>query len=211
MPAPATDPTETDAALDEDQPPLPSATDTLGGHFVAAAGGGLVLPFGQLQSGLRQSRILGTGYALDLDLGFGISRTVAAGVWGEYGGYGAGSHCADCTATALAFGAFVRYHLVQGVRFDPWVSAGIGYRMTTVETDTSSFDYAGVDLLRLRFGGDWYAFKNFGFGPFMQLDTGLYGSRPEDVAALGNVDTDESALNFAFTLGARITLDAPGK
>ncbi len=192
-------------------PPLPSPTDTLTGHLVAAAGGGLVLPFGQLQSGLLQSRVLGTGYALDLDVGMGISRTVAAGLWGEYGAYGAGARCDDCSATTMAFGAFVRYHLVQGVRFDPWISAGIGYRMTKIETDASSFDYAGFDLLRLKFGGDWYAFKNIGFGPFIQLDTGLYGSRPNDVSALADLESDELALNFAFTFGARITLDTPGK
>jgi hypothetical protein len=195
----------------EHLPPLPSATDTLGGHFVAAAGGGVVLPFGRLQRGLRQSRVLGTGYALDLDLGVGISRTVAAGVWGEYGGYGTGSRCDDCAATTMAFGAFIRYHLVQGVRFDPWISAGIGYRMTKIETDASSFEYTGLDLLRLKFGGDWYAFKNLGFGPFIQLDTGLYGKRPDDISGLVDVEGDESTLHFAFTLGARISLDTPGK
>jgi len=195
----------------ESLPPLPSATDTLGGHFVATAGGGLVLPFGQLQRGLRQTRVLGTGYALDVNIGIGVSRTVAAGLWGEYGAFGAGSRCDECAATTMAFGAFVRYHLVQGVRFDPWVFAGIGYRMTKIETDASTFDYAGFDLLRLAFGGDWYAFKNIGFGPFMQLDTGLYASRPEEVSALADVEGDESALNFAFTVGVRIALDAPGK
>ncbi|HEY3493727.1 MAG TPA: hypothetical protein VGK73_03530, partial [Polyangiaceae bacterium] len=105
---------------EDPQPPLiPEAPDKLGGHFVLGAGASFATQFGQLKSGTNATT-LGLGLNTVLDLGFGISRSVTLGVFGEFAYYPA-KRCPDCSATSIGVGPFVRYHLVQGARFDPWM------------------------------------------------------------------------------------------
>src|SRR5262245_48798977 len=87
-------------------PPPPPAPDTLGGHFVAGVSGLVRLPFGQLRQSEKATN-LGPGLGGMLDLGFGLSRSVAVGAWGELSTHGTGEG-------GYALGPFVRYHLVQG-------------------------------------------------------------------------------------------------
>ncbi len=187
-------------------PPLvPPALDTLGGHFSLAGSAGVAVPFGDLQQGAAQSRAMGAGWGFGAELGYGVSRSVVVGVWGQGLKLGGGSSCKDCSTTSFAGGPFVRYHLVQGTRFDPWMSAGLGFRTTRITGGAGGdLSYSGLEWLRLRVGGDWYAFSNFGFGPFFELDAGHYFSRPSQ--ASGSAST-----HLAFTTGLRLIVDLPGK
>jgi hypothetical protein len=202
-----------DAAEDVDAPPTPgpAPADTLGGHLVVSAAAGLLVPFGELQNGLAQSHVIGPGLGIGLELGYGMSRTLLLGVWGQGSWLGAGTRCTDCSGAAVAVGPFVRYHLVQGVRFDPWVSAGFGYRATTITASSQDFGYSGVDLLRLQLGGDWYAIRDLGLAPFLDFTAGTYLGRPETATALGLTHSDGGAAYYSFGVGARVTFDTPGK
>lgn len=188
----------------EPEPPLvPSASDTLSGHVTVAPSLALVVPFGKLESGLPQSDMLSIGAGFGVDLGIGVSRTVALGAFGQFFTFGSSDNCVDCSATSLAFGAFVRYHLVQGVRFDPWMAAGIGYRTTKIDLGPSEHSYAGVEWLRLQIGGDWYPARLLGFGPFLELDMGTFNDHPDA--------SREVTLHWHLLAGLRIVLDVPGK
>jgi len=195
---------------DEPQPALvPDASDTLGGHLVGGATGAFVVPWGNLAESVSASD-LGPGYGVSLDLGYGLSRSVVVGVWGRYETFAKSLDCgtdpepsAGCTASGYAVGPFIRYHLVQGTRFDPWLLAGLGYRAISVDSSAGKDDYSGVEWLRLALGGDYYPFKNFGFGPLAELDIGVFGKRPQD--------TSPSTAHFSFVAGLRLILDVPGK
>ena len=191
---------------DEPEPPLiPPALDTVGGHLTLGVGATWVIPFANVEGGLPQGDVMGSGPGLSFDAGYGISRAVALGVWGQAAFLGEGDECRDCKTTSYAFGGFIRYHLAQGLRFDPWMSAGLGYRLTTVDTpNAGKIDYAGIEWLRLQVGGDWYAFDKLGFGPFVELDLGRYTSKSPG-------DLDESANHWQFSVGARVVFDLPGK
>ncbi len=192
---------------DSDQPllePIPSARDTLKGHWVIGASLGVKWPFGSLENGIKQSSALGTGLALNLDLGFGLSRNVVIGAWGEFDDYGSPSACAACSTTSFAGGPFMRYHIVQGTRFDPWGAIAVGLRRTAVDAGSATTKYFGPDWLRLTLGGDWYPFANVGFGPYLQLDLGSYTSHPQS----GSVGT---SVHTGLGTGLRVTLDFPGK
>jgi hypothetical protein len=185
-----------------DQPvlePIPSARDTLGGHFVLGAAVGPKWPFGSLESGRKQSSFLGTGLALNLDLGYGVGRSLVLGAWGELDLHAKrSSSCLACSeATSFAVGPFLRYHLVQGTRFDPWgeLAVGIRYTNTTPPTSDASKKYFGPELLKLTLGGDWYPTSNIGFGPYVTLDLGTY----------------HSTVHSGFGTGLRLVLDLPGK
>lgn len=201
--------------VDEDEPEpalIPAAPDTLAGHLQLSPAAIVVVPFGKLADGLSQSSALGPGLGLSLDAGIGVSRSVVLGVWGQFVRFGDGDNCPDCASTSLAGGAFIRYHLVQGVRFDPWLSAGVGFRTLSVGQTDNDFGtpgsggdsrFSGLDFLRFQIGGDWYPTRFLGFGPFVELTSGTYLSRPE---AAG-----DGAVYFQFTAGLRLTFDVPGK
>jgi hypothetical protein len=195
---------------DEPEPPLvPDAADTLGGHFIVGARGGLVVPWGDLAQGTSAGD-LGGGYGAGADLGFGLSRSVVIGVWGQIFNYSNSPDCGTeprrsegCTAMSYALGPFVRYHLVQGMRFDPWLSAGLGYSAMSVESSSGTADYAGVEWLKLSVGGDYYPFRSVGFGPMLEFETGVFGKHPEGDNGV--------AAHFSFIAGLRLVLDVPGK
>jgi hypothetical protein len=175
-----------------DQPPLepiPSARDTRSGHFQLGAGAGAEWPFGS------HSGALATGLGLNLDLGFGISRNVVLGLWGEFDTYHTHSACGDCSGSSFAGGPLIRYHVVQGTRFDPWGELAVGIRSTKIDIHGDSKTHTGPDFLKLTLGADWYFTSNFALGPYVTFDIGTYGT------------SSHSGLGT----GLRLVLDLPGK
>jgi hypothetical protein len=161
------------------------------------------VPLGRLQSGLPQSRLVGPGLALTLSATYGVSRTVALGIWADAQSWSKGSACAGCSGAGFAGGALAVYHLVQGVRFDPWLAAGLGWRTLTVESASPDVTYSGPELLRLLVGGDWYATSLVALGPALELSGGTYTKRP------AGAGSGRTYWQFQTTL--RVTLDLPGK
>jgi hypothetical protein len=188
------------AEPEPEEAPVPPARDTLGGHFNVGLDAAMVLPFGNLQNGVPQSRTMGPGFSVGGDVAYGISRTVMLGAYVDVGlpsARGAASH--DSVAT-IAAGPFVRYHLAQGLSFDPWVSGGVGFR----HTSDGPVSYTGVDWFRLALGGDWYPASNFGFGPIVELSLGtFFAESPGNIGA--------KALDAHFVVGGRIVFDGPGR
>jgi hypothetical protein len=80
---------------------------------------------------------------------------------------------------------------------------GLGYRQSTVETDTEDLKFSGFDWARFQIGGDWYFLKTLGFGPFLELVSGGFFSRPESAGKL--------RTHWHFSAGLRLVLDLPGK
>jgi len=187
------------------EPPLVvPAPDELSAHFRLSPSAGFAIPFGDLEQGVPASDGMSSGWAFGLDASYGLSRTVAVGAFGQLLRLGSPDRCSDCKTQSMGVGAFVRYHLVQGVRFDPWMSAGLGYRSTKISGNGDDVTYSGIEWLHLTVGGDWYAFDKIGFGPYLELDMGRYGKRSP--GKLG-----DSAAYWMFGSGIRVTLDLPGK
>jgi hypothetical protein len=191
--------------MDEPPPPLvPPAHDTLSGHFVAGLAGAVQAPFGQLT--LSESSNLGAGFGGLLDLGFGVSRTVVVGAWGNFFEYGTGQ-------TSYALGPSVSYHLVQGLRFDPWILAGVGYRSLHLDTAGVTRHFSGFEFAHVVVGGDYYVFSGFGLGPWLDFDSGVFTTRPHTNAAGESTGrhTPGIATHFGVSGGLRVVLDLPGK
>jgi hypothetical protein len=182
-------------------PMTPPAPDTLGGHFVASAGAAFVNPSGHYSSSVDEEA--SWGWLVGGDVGFGVSRSVVVGGWGHYQDLPGPDSCEECTATTWAVGPFVRFHLVQGLRFDPWMGFSLGYRKSTLASPDGDLSFSGFDWARIQVGGDWYAFKSVGLGPFLEVGSGGFFSRPEDT---GNLRT-----HWYFAAGFRLVLDVPGK
>lgn len=188
----------------ETLPPLvPRAPDLLGKHLLVGAAIGPSWPLGKLARNVAAVRGMDTGVGLQADLGLGLSRSVAAGVWGSFASYGDGDSCDSCSARSFAVGPYVRYHLSQGFRFDPWLSLGAGYRRVSYEQDGAQQSYAGAEWLRFQLGADYYLLSGLGFGPYGAIGLSSYWSRPEGAS--------DAAVSTELSVGLRFFLDVPGR
>ncbi|MCC6214782.1 MAG: hypothetical protein IT376_07935 [Polyangiaceae bacterium] len=197
---PESDEPETTEPLPE---PVPPARDLLGGHLVLGLGAAWTTPSGDLADGVAATTRAGDGYSLALDAGLGVSRNVVLGLWAAYGSHGAAEACRECSGVTMSGGAFVRYHLVQGVRFDPWMLAGVGFTSATYDSPAGDLSYSGPEWLRLAVGGDWYAWSGLGFGPWLEASADSFTSRPAGESG--------SPIHWTYRAGARIVFDTPGK
>jgi hypothetical protein len=216
--APASPPPAAAPVDDEDPlPPLvPRAKDTRGGHIQVGATGLATAPIGELQKGYA-ARDLGAGFGVALDAGVGLGQNLVIGVWGEGLWYSASSACRfwhlpntlrdPCGATSFTVGPFVRYHLLQGMRFDPWVLLGPGYRGISQETPNGTKKYGGIEYLHVVLGGDYYVTSGVGLGPWVGLDGGVFAKRPTPMFG----PPVKTAWHTEFTFGLRLVLDIPGK
>ncbi|MGC4089573.1 MAG: hypothetical protein QM756_17130 [Polyangiaceae bacterium] len=199
---PATSPaSESEAPEEAEQPLIPAAKDVLSGHLQLGAGGLGLMPIAMLdgKTGFRDVAGLGVGAAADV--GVGVSRYLSFGAFGEYAHFTSSSDCSSCKADSFAVGPFVRYHLLQGARFDPWLTLGVGYRKLSLSGTPSDADYAGIDWARVALGGDWYALSQVGFGPYAQAALGTFTDRPQGSATVYGM----------VNLGLRFTFDAQGR
>jgi hypothetical protein len=176
------------------------AHDTLGGHVSIGAAVALAVPFGSLQADHSLTDYTNPGVGFRLDAGFGVSRTVMIGVYGEFDSLSGEGVWSGKTAQSISAGPFVRYHLVQGVRFDPWIGFGAGFRRTSHGDES----YTGIDFARVQLGGDFYGLSQFGFGPLVEFSMGTF------LGASGTTLGDK-AVNATLTVGGRFTFDGPGK
>lgn len=185
-------------ATDPLSPLIAPAPDSVTGHLQLHAGPVFAVPFARLtnRTTFRQTAELAGGIAADL--GLGIDRNLAIGGAFQWLRYRSSEQCSGCDPSSFGFGAFARYHLVQGARFDPWGSLGVGYR----SLDAGSTTYSGIEWLRLTMGGDWYALSEFGLGPYIELDLGTFTKRPSET---------DAAVYANFALGLNLVFDVPGK
>jgi hypothetical protein len=197
---PATSASAAKPAAAEEEPKIPPAHDTLGGHVAVGAAVGVIVPFGSIDSRTAQSDVLSSGLFLGGDIAYGVSRTVMLGAYGEVAMPSATGAESGKDVSSIAAGPLVRYHLVQGMRFDPWLSYGIGFRRTKFGSDSVT----GIDWARVVIGGDWYPFDNFGIGPVLELTMGTFFSG-------SGVTLGDKAMNANFVAGGRIVFDSPGK
>ena len=193
LPAPEEDESE--------RPLIPDATDMLGGHVLIGAAPIWSVPFGTLQSRLPAADRLASGFGARGDIGFGVSRTVVLGVSGDFSSYLSPDDCDACGGQSFGVGPMLRYHLVQGTRFDPWDSIGAGFRSLSVDGGDERLDLKGIDWLRIAFGGDYYPLSNFALGPFAGFDATTYTGGRDDAPR----------ISFQLTLGLRLALNLPGK
>ena len=189
------------------------APDDLSGHIILAPKLAYSLPLGSAEKRFGQRAYTASGVSFGGDISYGISRYIAIHGRFEYGTYAENNKCpADgtCNASTIAFGIGVDYHILNGAGFDPWVRVGTGYRTIQYSLRWDGYDerrsYSGFDWLHIAIGGEWYPTTIFGFGPYVALDVGKYGTRPDKSPPLTSMEQG-SAFHTFFTLGLRAVLD----
>jgi|GEM_PF-1963504 len=176
-------------------------SDSLTGHFLPHAGLGYLIGFGQIDNATDRSNTLAPGMSLGFGLGYGVSRSVELGIDGAFASLSGGDACPSCTGKLIEGRLYVGYHLVQGTRFDPWVRFGAGLSSLRLENASQTTDYTGLSIANVTFGGDWFASKYVGFGPFLSFGLNTYFEKPPGRTA---------TLSESLTIGARILFDIAG-
>jgi hypothetical protein len=191
---------------DDDPEPIftPRARDLLGSHVLLGAAVAPTWSLGELGSDLPATRGVGVGFGGRVDAGVGVSRSVVVGAWGGFAAFSDGRSCDSCAGRALSVGPFVRYHLSQGFRFNPWLMLGAAYRQLSFEDEASaSQKFRGVEWLHLELGADYYMLSGLGVGPYGALGLSTYGSRPGGAG--------DASVNAELSVGLRFFLDVPGR
>lgn len=207
----AAEPEGDDASVPE---PVRPAPDSLSGHVMLSPRLSLLVPMGSVEDGLPQRKFTSAGLGYGVDLSYGLSRYVALQVRLDYGSFGENDSCppgGSCSASTIAVGLGLDYHMLHGASIDPWVRAGFGYRSMTLELQWPGFDpgelkYRGIDWLHLAMGADWYASRMLGFGPYLSLDLGTYPSAPGSDVARPPGASEGNAVHTFFGTGVRVTL-----
>jgi hypothetical protein len=192
---------DVEEAPEQDLPLIPAAEDRRSGHFAGFLGGALAVPFGGLSERIAFADAAAPGFALTLELGYGVSRTVSLGLFAEATYFGEPDACPGCSARSYAAGPLVRYHLTQGVRLDPWASVGLGFRSTELD-DPADSSFLAVEWLRLELGADYYASPLLGLGPYLSLAASSAFDRPDRAGG--------TAIAWIFGAGLRFGVDLPG-
>ncbi len=182
-------------------PPLPA--NSVGGHLRVAARAGLAEPFGGIARGQDYQTFADTGAGAGLELSYGLGRDVSLGVSGDLEWLSSSPSCASCAPASWGMGLFARYHLVQGLRFDPWVAYGMGVRSLGFEQASGRATYHGWEWLKLSLGADFYPNRMIGLGPYLELGAASMLSVPEDQRP--------GKVTFRFHAGLRISFDVMGR
>jgi hypothetical protein len=165
------------------------------------------------------------GFPLTLDLGARVARYVFIGGFASYGflstscpnpGPGLTS---QCDAHDVRAGIDVQFHLSPRGRFDPWIGLGLGREWLTVnesltgtETGNVQQTLEGWNFADLLLGMDFRSLGGFGFGPYLEITSGSFGSASTMTNAGGvsqthSADFSSTSSHEWFTLGVRGTYE----
>jgi hypothetical protein len=145
---------------------------------------------------------LGGSAFVNADLGYGLSRQFEVVVIGDYSGTFSGSGCASCEAKSWAVGPMLRYHLVEGTRFNPWIGLGVALRHISLVGYEAVRSVKSVEFLRIAIGGNWFATPQLTFGPILGCALASSYAAPSG---------DHSEIFALFYAGIRVAWDAPGR
>ena len=128
--------------------------------------------FGSLRSGVGMPSVVGPGLGVDVGIGWRIDPRLAVVGTGQYQEFTAERTSA---ARGMAGSIGVQYHLAPMSRVDPWVEAGVGYRLLwEVPNVGPTLTTHGFDVGKLRAGIDFRMDENVAIGPMIGADATLF-------------------------------------
>jgi hypothetical protein len=136
--------------------------------FELSLGTGYTQGFGHLQSGVGMPSVVRPGVAFGLGLGYRIDPHWGVNWAGEYS-----ELIAERTSSARSFtgGAAAQYHFAPFKRTDPWLEAGLGYRVLVEDSSVGpNLVTHGLQLARVRAGIDFRPEDMVSVGPMIGAD-----------------------------------------
>lgn len=168
------------------------------------------------------------GIPLTFDLGMRIGKYVYVGGFASYGFLSTicpqanPGYTIHCDGHDVRGGIDAQIHIVPRGKVDPWVGFGFGHEWLTTSltvsdgsgspaTDKQTFD--GWNFADVMVGLDFRMARGLGFGPYLELTSGSFGSDSESVSGGGSSQSASSDFSSTsshqwFTLGVRGTFEA---
>lgn len=138
---------------------------------------------------------------LQLDFMWGVGQALALGGYVSYGFAQLEGDCTDCSATDLRIGFQGTYAFKDvSQQFVPWLGAGFGYEMSSVDNGFVTADTSGWEYLNLQGGADYKVGEKFAVGPYVLFSIGEYSNIE------GN-DIPETAMHQWLGFGFRGKFD----
>jgi hypothetical protein len=100
----------------------------------------------------------------------------------------------------LVAGANATYHVLPYDRIDPWIRAGVGYRMLWVVGDAATSDtlWHGFQFVKLNLGVDLRTTEDIAIGPMIGLDLNEFVWRNPSGAAGDEEIADKRVVPFMY-------------
>jgi hypothetical protein len=137
---------------------------------------------GQTGGSLRQT--VSSTIPLGAEIGYRLESSLFLGVYGTYSfASPAGALNDQCSSQGKScsigderVGIQAQIHGPLSNRWDPWVGVGAGYEWLQLHAGSTTLIARGWELAQVEAGVDLKVLDSFGFGPFIALALGQYGS-----------------------------------
>jgi hypothetical protein len=177
--------------------------DPLSRHWFLGASASYGTVLGNFSSKVPIGDRLGDALIFGLDVGYGLTTHWELALAGDFSLVSDGDSCSVCEAASYGAGPRLRYHLVGGTRFSPWVSYGFSLRQTSLDQQDGSASFTALEPVRLELGGNWYVTSNFLLGPVLAAGVARSVSTTDDQGS--------GRWQVQLSAGLRIALDPTGR
>ncbi len=159
------------ARADDDEPFLRSRMPSVPRSLELDVGAGYAQGFGNIAPGSSIASVTGAGVAVSGDVDYRMSHWVSFGLEAQYTDF-ANSSNAESRGLALDLG--VTYHVSPGMRGDPWLRVGSGYRMIWdvdhVGAAGTTNMFHGFEVVALKLGYDVRTSLDVALSPVIGAD-----------------------------------------
>jgi hypothetical protein len=141
--------------------------------FELAVGGTYTQGLSSPAGGMGTTDLTKAGAAVELQAGYRLMPELSLSLSGEYNEFNQGDRLSSSAGTrGMVAGANATYHLLPYDRIDPWVRAGVGYRMLWVVGDATTPDtlWHGFQFVKLNVGVDLRTTEDLALGPMVGVD-----------------------------------------
>jgi hypothetical protein len=141
------------------------------------------------------------GGAVEVQAGYRLIPQLSLSLSGEYNEFLPGDRLSSSASTrGLVAGANATYHLLPYDRIDPWIRAGVGYRMLWVVGDAATTDalWHGFQFVKLNVGVDLRTTEDIAIGPMVGLDLNEFVWRNPSGAAGDQEISDKRVVPFVY-------------
>lgn len=162
--------------------------------FEMAVGTGYTQGFGSLKSGVGLPSVVTPGIGIDLQLGWRAHENWALLWSGEFQDFTAER---SSSARGITTSVVMQYHIMPMKRLDPWVEAGVGYRVLWEEPSIGpTLTTHGLQVARVRVGLDFRTAADVSLGPMVGADATVFLF--QDVPNLGTNINNPRYSTFIF-------------
>ncbi len=202
------------ATIAEPSAPAPGTVPANKG-FQMALSFGYSIPFGDVDSSLKQGDLISSELPLNLEFGYKVTPEI---YFGGYVGYGFGdggsmvdklciSSSVTCSLSTLRIGVNLQYHFRPEAKVNPYIGFGMGYESATFTASgpggTAEVIARGFEVLRFTAGTDFRTNSVVGFGPYVNLGVGTYTSLDNGYES---APIEDAKLHGWLNVGIRISL-----